>query len=304
MVIYFKIMREMRHYMKLPVFILTLGYSLTATAQQEPLFSHYNDIIEVFNPAVSGIYEQTRFTALNRTQWSAIDNAPETFVFGVSLPTKSNVGLGINVIQDKTFIERSTFVGVDYSYKLKLDEDTNLYLGLKGGLHTYEVDPSLLESYNLTPDTSLERFSKTLPNVGMGLYLTHKRLSISMASPRLLNTERVQEREGRAVFAKDRVHYYTSANYIFDVTQDITFDPTVITRFVWGAPMSFDFQGRFTYDKMVSLTGALRTDDTYVAMVQFKVFNNFTIGWAYESGSQSTLSNYGSSQEFMLRISL
>lgn len=281
--------------------IALFGYVNSISAQQESLFSHYNEVIEVFNPSVSGIGEDIEITALRRSQWSGISLSPETFVFGLSVPTKRNVGLGLNVVQDKTFIERSTFVGADYSYKLILDENTNLYLGLKAGLHTYEVNPSNLEDYNLTPDTSMEYFSKVLPNLGVGLYLTHKNLSISMAAPRMLNTERIQEEEGRAVFAKDRLHYYTSLMYKFDISSTTSFNTIAVTRFVQGSPMSFDFQGRLWFSNNVMFGGSYRTDKSLTGLLQLRVYDNLFVGWAYESHSRSELANAGNSQEFMLK---
>ena len=284
--------------------IVLFGMVSLLSAQQESLFTHYNEVITVFNPAVSGINSTTEFTALRRAQWSGVSMAPETFVFGVSIPTKGNVGFGINLVKDKTFVEQSTFVGIDYSYKLKLDEQTNLFLGLKAGAHAYEVTPGTLETFNPIFDSALESFSKVLPNLGVGLYLTHNNISISMAAPRMFNTERLQEEDGRAVFAKDRLHYYTSLDYRIDVNPKTTLNAIGVTRFVRGAPISFDFQGRLWYDSLVMLGGSYRTDKSLAGLLQLRVTEKFSVGWAYESHSRSDLANVGSSQEFVLMISL
>ena len=44
-----------------------------------------------------------------------------------------NEGLGLSVISDKVFIASSTFVGIDYSYKLKINKNPDLYLGINSG---------------------------------------------------------------------------------------------------------------------------------------------------------------------------
>lgn len=93
--------------------IAVFGYVNSISAQQESLFSNYNEVIEVFNPSVSGIGEEIEITALRRIQWSGISLSPETIVFGLSVPTNRNVGLGLNVVKDKILIERSTFVVAD-----------------------------------------------------------------------------------------------------------------------------------------------------------------------------------------------
>ena len=155
-----------------------------------------------------------------------------------------------------------------------------------------------MEDYNLTPDTSLEYFSKVLPNLGVGLYLTHKNLHISMAATRMLNTERTQEEEGRAVFAKDRLHYYTSLMYKFDISSTTSFNTIAVTRLVQAHQCHLIFREDSGLVIMWCLTVHIEQTSPLLAFCNCMFMTTY-VGWAYESNSRSELANAGNSQRFM-----
>ena len=104
--------------------------SSIAVAQQESVYTFYRQHMNLVNPAYVGMDSVTIATSTLRKQWTGIANAPETQAvsFGTSMGKK--VGLGMTVISDKTFIEKETFVGADFSYKIQMDETMDLYLGI------------------------------------------------------------------------------------------------------------------------------------------------------------------------------
>ena len=77
------------------------------------------------------------------------------------------MGLGVSIISDKIFIENQTMITIDFSYKLKLGNDSAVFLELKGW-NSYSADPtSLLGSTNI-PDPAQKSLSRFNPNMGVG----------------------------------------------------------------------------------------------------------------------------------------
>ena len=126
--------------------IALLLVSSAAMAQQETAYSFYRQHMSVVNPAYAGVDSITVVSSTLRKQWTGIANAPETqaISFGTSLGKK--VGFGMTVINDQTFIEKQTFVSLDFSYKLKMSETADLYCGIKAGGSSYNVNSLGLET--------------------------------------------------------------------------------------------------------------------------------------------------------------
>ena len=89
--------------------------------------------MNIINPAYAGADGEDVLSVTSRNQWLSIDKAPRTLVMSFSSARKDNLGIGVSIESDKIFIEQQTFLYLDFSYKLQIDETTNLFLGLKGG---------------------------------------------------------------------------------------------------------------------------------------------------------------------------
>jgi hypothetical protein len=73
---------------------------------------------------------------------------PSTYTLSLQSPVKNNgVALGLNVVSDKVGLENRLMISGDYSYRLKLSEETFLRLGLKGGLTNYMNNLSQYTGY-------------------------------------------------------------------------------------------------------------------------------------------------------------
>src|SRR5690606_28447645 len=115
---------------------------------------------------------------------------PETKTVSFGTPLGKNVGIGISVVNDKTFVENQTVFGIDFSYHLKMNDATDLYLGIKAGGNFYDVNTTGLETYNIIEDPALGSISNFNPNIGAGVLLKHDKWYASLSVPKLLSTTR------------------------------------------------------------------------------------------------------------------
>ncbi len=282
------------------VFVFTFSW-----AQQETVITNYWSHMNLVNPAYVGSDEDINITSTLRSQWTGIADAPETQMFSVSSPLPKNVGFGLSVVNDKTFVEKNTYVAFDFSYKLKVSEKSDLYFGLKAGANFYSVDVSNLETYPVQiADPSLESVDDAYPNIGVGFLLKREKWYLSLSVPRILNTERVSIDEERATMATDRPHFYASTGYDFHLKSKWILTPSLFLRYVNNAPISFDTNLLVTYNDIVSAGVTYRHEKTYAAIVMFNITKNIELGYAYESSSRELLSTEWNSNELVLRFKI
>ena len=287
--------------MKKLLYLIVLS-SLNLFSQQESFYSLYMYNMQVVNPAYAGSEESGVFTLLNRNQWAEVENAPKTTALSYSSAMKKNVGLGISVVSDDVFIEQQTFTYIDFSYKLKTTEKSNLYLGIKAGGNFYRSDPSELIGYSTTADPLQRTISQFNPNIGAGLYYQHDKYWLSFSVPRLFNAKRDND---LVITAKDRVHTYLGAGMTIPINEALNVRPSFMYRKVKGLPTSFDLTGFINYQNDIDLGFSYRTDASSSLMLMFYPIKGFQIGYAYETPSEQMLSGISlKTHELILRIRL
>jgi type IX secretion system PorP/SprF family membrane protein len=222
------------------------------------------------------------------------------FVFGTSLG--KNLGMGISATNDKTFIEKQTFVGIDFSYKLKMDEETDLYLGLKAGGSFYQVNTSGLNTFNPESDPALVSLSSFRPNIGAGALLKKENFYMSLSFPKLLNTVRTNSETAQVYVATNRSHMYFSGGYDYHLgpQSSMTLKPSFMLRYVNAAPVVIDYNLSLDFSKKVELGIMYRSSKTVGGIAKIAIFKDLFFGYAYEMPTRSDLSNRMNTHEFLL----
>ena len=194
------------------VILLCLLCTTSVLAQQEVNYNMYRYHLNLINPAVTGTQGAAYANFSLRTQWVGIADAPETQAFSAGTPNKrQRLGTGFSVINDKTFVENQTQLFADFSYRLPLDDERDLYLGLKAGGTSIRLHADRLQTYGSTlPDQFLTSQSSFVPNIGVGLYYKSPTYFVSLSIPRLLSTERFRYDDGQVSRATDRPHFWDS----------------------------------------------------------------------------------------------
>jgi type IX secretion system PorP/SprF family membrane protein len=279
--------------------------SSAAMAQQETAYSFYRQHMNLVNPAYAGMDSITVATSTLRKQWTGVSDAPETQAVSFGTNLGKNLGFGMTVINDKTFIEKQTYVSLDFSYKLKMSDTADLYFGMKAGGNFYDVNTSGLETYNLQSDPALGSINTFNPNVGVGAVYKEGPLYVSLSIPRLLNTKKAKNDLGYAMVATDSPHIYLSGGYDIPLQGEFSrliLKPSAMMRYVSGAPVSVDFTTMLQIDKTFELGGMYRTDKAYAAMATVLISNRLLFGFAYEMSTQPTLAAARNTNEILLQF--
>ncbi|MGB5554454.1 MAG: type IX secretion system membrane protein PorP/SprF [Flavobacteriaceae bacterium] len=261
------------------------------SAQQDPNYTFYRFNMNLINPAFAGANETTDFGINIRSQWAGVQGAPETqsFIFGT--PIGSNVGIGLSIINDKTFIENQTSLSLDFSYKVHLNDNHDLYFGLKGSFASYDANTEGLVTYGIQQDASLMNIDGRFnPNVGAGIYLKHERYFLSISAPKILTPDRLEQNDGLARLGVDKTHIYLAGGYDIDLSDSILFKPSTLIRYVDAAPLSVDLTGIIEFNQKFGIGAGYRLNESVSGLFMFKT-NWLDIGYAYEMALESSVRN-------------
>ena len=289
-------------YKKYVLFFIILVLPKMAFGQQESYFSIYRYNMNVINPAFAGADASNLLSFSSRSQWASVQDAPKTLALSFSSARKNNVGLGISLVSDKTFVEQQTFAYVDFSYKLQISDESSFFLGLKGGGNFYNADPTSLITSSQLGDPNQMNLSKFNPNIGVGAYLKNPNYWISFSIPRLFNVSR--DNDNLAVTAKDRVHSYLGGGLDLPISKVLLLKPSVMIRKVTGLAASADLTGMISWQNQFDIGLSFRTNSS-IALMSLISLGMFDVGYAYETPTDNGLSQLNlKTHELILRINL
>lgn len=276
-------------------------------AQQDPMYTQYIFNTQTINPAYTGTWESLSFMVLGRQQWAGWDGAPQTYTFSMQAPMRNEkVALGLNVISDKVGKEKKFSIHGDYSYKLKVSENSNLRMGVKAGFTNYSNN---LQEYELLPGVNDPMFqgdisNKFMPNFGVGLFLYSTRYYVGLSVPKMIHNKIEGDNLNNFTVNAELRHYFLEAGLVFDLGQDVKFKPTFLTKTVWGAPVQFDFTANFLLKEKLWLGAMYRTRDAYGFIAQWIFADKLRIGYAIDLSTTNMRNYHNGTHEVMVSYEL
>jgi type IX secretion system PorP/SprF family membrane protein len=296
--------RRYRAVLRRAVAVVVMGLLVkVALAQQDPMYTQYNFNTQLINPAYAGSWDRMGFVALGRHQWVGMTGAPQTYTLSLQSPVKNNgVALGLNVVSDKVGLENRLMISGDYSYRLKLSEETFLRLGLKGGLTNYMNNLSQYTGYpGETPDPMFqgEVDVRFMPNFGVGAFMYSEKYYLGLSLPRILQNEFRNNYNNYSTFASMR-HLFLQGGYVFELSQDVKFKPTMLVKAVWGAPVEADLTGNFLLRDKVWLGAMLRTFDSYGFIAQWIFDRQLRFGYSIDFTTTRLRNHHSGTHEVMV----
>ncbi|MCR9264159.1 MAG: type IX secretion system membrane protein PorP/SprF [Flavobacteriaceae bacterium] len=289
---------------KLQILLAAMAFTATVSAQQDPNYTFYQYNMNIYNPAFAGSSEAAEFSLGIRSQWAGIEGAPESQSAIFGMPMGKNVGLGASILNDRTFIEQQTWVAIDISYYIDLDEEHRLYFGIKGSANSYDANTNGLVTYGVGQDGALTDYeSRFTPNVGAGAYMKHDRYFVSLSAPKLLTPDRLQERDGNAYLGADRMHAYLSGGYSFFLGKTLDLKTMGMFRYVDASPISLEVTGILDFGERFEFGASYRHDESISGLVLFNVSNGFNLGYAYETSIQNSIDGLdNNTHELFMRL--
>ena len=284
----------MRKMISTAVFLLCLLCTTWVLAQQEVNYNMYRYHLNLINPAVTGTQGAAYANFSLRTQWVGIADAPETQAFSAGTPNKrQRLGTGFSVINDKTFVENQTQLFADFSYRLPLDNERDLYLGLKAGGTSIRLHADRLKTYgSVLPDQFLTSQSSFVPNIGVGLYYKSPTYFVSLSIPRLLSTERFRFDDGQVSRATDRPHFFGSVGGRWALTSNWEFIPSALFSYVSAAPFDYFLNASVAYKATWDIGLQYTRGGGLGGATFFRLSSGTKVGYAYVTSAIDQVSRF------------
>jgi type IX secretion system PorP/SprF family membrane protein len=291
----------MKNTIKTLAFTVLVLTSIASKAQQQPNFLFFEQNMSLFNPAYTGS-EGSLAGLQYRSAWSGIADAPRAASFIYHTKEKNKASWGVSYLSDRVYVENQGIVAVDYSYKLTLGSNTNLYLGIKAGAVYNNLDATGLDRITQESNANLNSIQNYMnPLVGIGLLLKGEKYFIGLSTPNVLNSKRYKEEEGLATTATDKPHLYTTAGYHLKLNNTITLSPSMLYRIVADAPNQLTAIAKLSLKDKISVGVGVSNNDYISTMLQVKM-NQIDLGFGYEIGQRTSATALrANTSEMMLR---
>lgn len=285
--------------------VITLCCGLAiVSAQKQPQYTQYMYNIGSFNPAYVGTVETPEIAGLYRAQWTGIPGAPRTMRFGVNVPfANEKHGLGFNIINDQLGPTSQTYIDASYSFQVNLSATTKLSFGLSAGGSLMDVDFSKgsfeIEDEPLLNSAAVNNF---YPLIGAGLFLYDDNWYLGLSVPNFLNDGIYNDEVAGIV--EDRIQFNLIGGYVFDLSDGLKFKPAVLTNYLKGAPVNFNFSANFLINDVFTLGAAYRINNDISGLAGFQVSSSMFLGYAYDYNTNGLGEFSQGSHEVILKFYL
>lgn len=282
--------------MKKTILYIVCSFVLSsALAQQISLTDFYFLNSYYMNPAKAGDNGSNLFLQ-NRQQWKDIPGAPETSVLTLDSKINGrNVGVGLNLTIDTDNVFRKTNFGVSYAYYLKFSEKHYLSMGLTLSVVNARIAYDQIEAADWS-DPLLFTSNKSISNISAdaGINYRFKDLQLGIAGYQLPGTKLsfTSNQANNTVSYQLVQHFWGVVNYEFHLMNEkLSITPEVQARTTIGLPLQVDAGINFdVFNKMKARIAYRHNSSVYMA-VAFNIYDNLTVGCAYDY-SVGTIANF------------
>lgn len=275
--------------------------SISAFAQQDPLYSQYMLNPLLINPAYAGLNNNFNAMVGYRTQWTGLEGQPQTINASAHTSLVNNkVGAGILFTNDKIGNTSNTEASATFAYKLNFEQSTFSF-GMQAGIQNFRTDYSSLNILDPGDNafTGGERGSRI--NMGVGVVLKSEKYFIGFSIPRLLPST---FKNGGQEFDLYNQHFYLMGAYVYYLNENIRFKPTVLLRGVKGAPASVDIAFNANFNAMHTVGIFTRNLNTYGVLLQTLLAEKYRFGYAFEIPTNKSVGSQFSTHEITLGVLL
>lgn len=285
-------------------------YSFTATAQQDPQFSHYMFNGLFFNPAYAGMDgAMAKFSFLHRTQWLGYEAAdvggggPQSNMLSFHAPLlKYQSGVGVVLMQDRIGPIYNYTANASYAYHFMVGPG-KLSLGLSGGVYGITMDYDLYRAIN--PDDPLilsGSETQFKPDMGAGVWYDSPKYYAGVSMTHIIQSEFDFGVSAENALAR---HMYVTGGYKWEATYDLMVVPSVLVKTEFET-YSFDLNVMGTYKERFYGGLSYRQSDAITALVGVHALKDksLTIGYSFDYTVPDTEAKEPTSHELYLSYQL
>jgi type IX secretion system PorP/SprF family membrane protein len=293
----------MKNMKKLLIGLMTIG-TCSISAQQIALNSQYMFNEFSFNPAVAGTKNFAPLTFSFRRQWMGINEAPVTQNLSFHSFIGKNSGAGIQMYNDVSGPTRRTGVSATFSYAIKTSEATKLSFGLSGSATQFMMDRDKMNT-EIPDDIAVQNntFNELIPDFNFGIYWYGERHYVGVSGYNLLqSSDDLFDLTTTVTNTLDRT-MFAHAGYLFPIGESFAIEPSVMARYMFNSPFSFDGNLKFILKDQYWLGASYRMNDAISIMIGADL-GVMEFGYSYDLGMSGLASYNNGSHEIFITAKL
>ena len=274
------------------------GFSATATAQQQAMYTQYMFNGLALNPAYAGSHDALSLTGLARIQWVGIEGAPNTQTFAAHSPIADRSSVGLFLIHDNIGVTNQYGIYSSYAYRIPMGKGA-LSMGLQVGFNNYSINLNQVSTKLQDQNFSVSDGGGLLPNFGAGLFYSSERFYVGASVPHIRNNELFQDNV-ESFNARQFRHYFLTAGYVFDVGPSLKLKPNFLVKAVQGAPVEYDINANLLIKEVLWVGASYRTNDAMSFLIEMLLSPQLRLGYAYDYTTTELQEFNTGSHELML----
>ncbi len=272
-------------------YILIVFALNTSNAQQASLTTQYDVISAIQNPAYNGMHQSLRIDAISRIQWANFPGAPRYTCMGIQTPLSKDFALGasfqslkVGSFKVASPLSMNVLAG-DIAYHKQVSKNVNIAVGLRLGIFGFNMQLSNLVA-DIPSDLAIggNDYNINTPIIGGGVIIYGKNYYLGSAMPQFaLISDQIIDNVNIGYNA--RTFYLFNAGYIIPLNSKWNIKTTVQSRYYYGLPMQFDFNGYLLNKDLFSIGYGYRSTGSHAVLSSIKVNEFFKVLYSYETGS-------------------
>lgn len=285
----------------LVLFVMFWMLVLTASAQQEPSFSHYWAMETSYNPAAAGKESKLNIAGAYAMTLTGFEHAPRTMYIGADMPLmllNSYHGVGAQLMSDRIGLFDHQRLALQYAYKHRMLGGM-LSVGVQLGMLSEKFKGSELDlEEKEDPAFSTTDVSGTALDVSAGLYYTHRNWYAGFSVLRA--TAPSIELGERSILDISRTYYLTGGYNIKLRNPFLSVHPSVLAH-TDGTTYRVNMTTRvkYTNGQKMFYAGAGYSPTNSVTALIGGFFHGITLGYSYEIYTKALKLGNGSHELFV-----
>lgn len=271
-----------------------LVLALPVKAQHSGLTSNYLFNLFAVNPAYAGQRGALDVTAFYRKQWVGLSGSPERYgIMGHMEVKPKNLGVGLQIENEKVALFNDTRISAAVSYKIKFDGLNSLSIGISPGFRRVVVDYNRLVTTQSGDATFADYMQPKNSFInGVGLFFSNQKFYMSLSSPDLMQITTTNK----------LVEYNLVTGYVFKINDNLSLKPFTLIRGIKNSPVQFDASLIAYFNQVFGLGLSYRNKESLILFTDLLIKKQFKIGYAYDYNIGKLKSFNSGTHEIMINF--
>lgn len=283
------------------IIVLFTAFSLmqnNASAQQqmENTMSQYFRNRMLWNPGFTGA-DGNKIYGLQNRSWIGFDGAPVMTNISGEVNFGKNSAAGVQFMSDVAGILYRTYGVFNYAYKIKLNQDQNIRIGISLAFAGDRLNSKYLDQGGTVDPLIVSSINNKIQFDGnIGAVYTNKKLTVGLSFYRLKENFSVKK-EGSANLALAQL----GASYDIGIGEELSLKPLAMLRLYRTTNALVDLGAQFEYNRQINVMALYQSTGNIRAGVGISMNNLGEANLFYNSNVK--VAN-ASSQQYELAIGL